>query len=220
MNLHIGGGFLPPKIFSLLLCFLSLIDCSSILRDYDLISKGLDTRQKLSNKGETEYFDSLLVNGGIYSSEAFFIEKDKLPLLLQDQNNKELIFHENAIDLGKNNDYLLWEVCGLNTDRSKQYSFSLNGIVIRLLASYGFNYPYTLLGKGKRKFFPRKPAEQYVEEGKAVGIIPCTRYLIAVDDKAQIDGTNSFEIKSLSNKIYLFNYFYKGGFVKNYKNFL
>ncbi|GBF39408.1 hypothetical protein LPTSP1_24100 [Leptospira johnsonii] len=132
----------------------------------------------------------------------------------------EIIFHDNLTDLEKDAGYLLWEICGKDKDRSKQYSFSLNGNTAKLFISYGFNYPYTILGKGKRKFFPRNPAEQYVDEGKAAGIIPCTRYLIVVDEKIQIEGKNSFEIKYLPNKIYLFSYFYKKGFVKNYKKFL
>ncbi|PJZ50818.1 hypothetical protein [Leptospira saintgironsiae] len=197
-----------------------LSECSSILRDYDLISAGIDSRQRLYSNGETDYFDSLLVSGGYYSSEAFFIETDRLPLLLRDQNNQELIFYNNPTDLEKDADYLLWEICGLDLDRSKQYSFTLNGNAAQLLVSYNFKYPYTILGNGKRKFFPRKPAGQYVDQGEAVGIIPCTRYLIVAHEQGQVEGKNFLEIKSLPNKIYVFTYFYKKGFVKNYKKFL
>ncbi|EMK02060.1 MULTISPECIES: hypothetical protein [unclassified Leptospira] len=208
------------KLFIGTLVIITFVSCSSALRDYDLISQGISSQYQLFNNGETEYFDSMLSNGSSYSATAFFIGNDQLSTILNDQNNKDLTFYDDPKAYGREVDYLLWEICGSQEKHTKRYSFNLNGNLLNLLASYDFPYPYRMLGTGKRRFFPRIPAEEYVNKGKAAGVIPCSRYVSVVPTKLNVEGKNTFEIRHQVNKIYVFTYFYRNGFIKYYKKML
>ncbi|TGK07946.1 hypothetical protein EHO59_07585 [Leptospira semungkisensis] len=201
---------------------LLLCNCANVLRDYDLISQGLTSQFRLVHRGETDYFNSLLLLGPTdYSIEAYYVQRDSFQEILSDPNNFNISFKDQSFQINQFEEGILWEICGNQKfiDPSN-YIFSLNKEPIDLVVEYNFNYPYRMLGKKKSRFFPKRIAEEYLKEGKAVGLITCKRYLIQIPSKSQIVGRNLLEIENRNGKHYIFEYEYNFGFVKNYKKFI
>lgn len=197
-----------------------LLQCSSATGGYDLISHGVDTQYQLRYASETNYFESLRDLGLDYKSRAFFVEYENLRTILSDSNNRNLNFYTDPSALTKKENYLLWEFCGSSKEFVDQdFSFLLNDNQIELLVSFDFDFPFFKLGLGKRTFFPRKPAEEYVKSGSANGVLKCRRYILISAKDIFRKGKNIFTIKFQSDKMVNFRFFYDRDFVKRYKPF-
>ncbi|MCR1795537.1 hypothetical protein [Leptospira sp. id769339] len=199
---------------------LLLLQCSSATGGYDLISYGVNTQYQLRYASETNYFESLRDLGSDYQSRAFFVEYENLRTILSDSNNRNLNFYTDPSALTERENYLLWEFCGSSKEfADHDFTFFLNDIQIELLSSSEFDYPFFKLGLGKKTFFPRKPAEEYVKSGSANGVLGCRRYLLISRKDMYQKGKNIFSIRFKPNKIVNFKFFYDKDFVKRYKPF-
>ncbi|MEI1276748.1 hypothetical protein V6Z05_00330 [Leptospira venezuelensis] len=197
-----------------------LLQCSSATGGYDLISYGVNTQYQLRYASETNYFESLRDMGLDYQSRAFFVEFENLKTILSDPNNKNLNFYQDPFALTEKENYLLWEFCGSSKEfADHDFAFFLNDTQIELLASVDFDFPFFKLGLGKRTFFPRKPAEEYVKSGSANGVLKCRRYLLISGKDIFRTGKNIFTIKFQPDRMVNFKFFYNKDFVKRYKPF-
>ena len=197
-----------------------LLQCSSATGGYDLISHGVDTQYQLRYASETNYFESLRDFGLDYQTRAFFVEYENLSTILFDLNNSKVNFYIEPSALTEKENYLLWEYCGSSKEFvDRDFTFYLNDTQIELLASFEFDFPYRKLGLGKKIFFPRKPAKEYVQSGSADGILACSRYVLTSRKDTYKKGRNIFSIRFKPDKIVNFKFFYDQDFVKRYKPF-
>lgn len=199
---------------------IALLQCSSAIGGYDLISYGVDTQYQLRYAAETNYFESLRDLGLDYQSRAFFVEYENLSTILFDLNNRKLNFYMEPSTLTEKENYLLWEFCGSSKDfADSDFRFFINDTQIELLASFGFNFPYKKFGLGRKTFFPRKKAEEYVQSGSADGVLACNRYILISRKDSYKKGQNIFSIRFKPDKIMNFKFLYDHDFVRRYKPF-
>ncbi|TGM12730.1 hypothetical protein EHQ81_12620 [Leptospira selangorensis] len=197
-----------------------LLQCSSGTGGYDLISHGVDTQYQLRYASETNYFESLRDLGLDYQSRAFFVEYENLSMILFDLNNRKLNFYIEPSTLTEKENYLLWEFCGSSKESvDSDFLFFLNDSRIEILASLKFDFPYEKLGQGKKTFFPRKKAEEYVQSGFADGVLACNRYILISRKDSYKKGQNIFSIRFKPDKIMNFKFLYDHDFVRRYKPF-